>query len=90
MARDDRGRADGPSGQPPGPSVPSESDAPTALKWKFWQLVVVFNVALLASSIGVMLIGFRGRFRTGGASLLGGLVLFGIGWYRYRAIRRNA
>lgn len=89
VARDDQ-RRDGSAGHRPGPSVPSESDAPTELKWQFWRLVVIFNLALLASSLGAMLIGFRGQLLTGGVSLLGGLVLFGVGWYRYRAVRRNA
>ncbi|MDY6817659.1 MAG: hypothetical protein SVG88_03275 [Halobacteriales archaeon] len=90
MASDDRRRSNGGSDRRPGPSVPSEADAPTELKWEFWRLVVVFNVALLATAIGVMLIGFRGQLGTGGASLIGGLALFGVGLYRYRTVRRNA
>lgn len=77
-----------------GPDVPEAPD-PTegdvdidpATHRLFWGLVVVFNAALLAVSLGLMFAGFEGRYALGGQLVLAGLVLGGYGYYRYRQFR---
>lgn len=66
------------------PEVPDGSDAPTGLRRRFWTLVATFNVALLAVSLGLMFVAFRGRWQYGGAAVVLGLVLFGFGYRRYQ------
>jgi hypothetical protein len=75
-----------------GPDVPeapkprdmSEVDVDPDLANRFWALVAVFNLALLAVSVGVMFIGFRGNWELGGQLTVAGLLLFALGYYRYR------
>lgn len=75
-----------------GPEVPEAPEAPDmtevdvdpGLQNRFWALVGVFNLALLAVSLGVMFVGFRGNWELGGQLTVGGLLLFGFGYYRYR------
>lgn len=72
-----------------GPDIPeapdlSEVEASSEVRYRFWALVMVFNVALLATSIGVMFIGFQGEWALGGQLTLAGLALFAFGYYRYR------
>lgn len=56
----------------------------------FWSAVVLANVAVGASSLGLMLIGFRGQWTVGGALVLVG-ILAGIRTYRtYREFRDGA
>ncbi|MFC4449535.1 DUF7322 domain-containing protein [Halorussus aquaticus] len=69
---------------PPQVSVPSEEDAPTAVKKEFWSLVLLFNVALFGMSLGIMLVGFEGRWEFGGAIFAVGAFAFARGWYGYR------
>ncbi|WP_336345875.1 DUF7322 domain-containing protein [Halalkalicoccus ordinarius] len=52
----------------------------------FWKLVLLFNVGLLAASLGAMLLVFEGRLRLGGGLLAAGLLALGRGVYRYRRI----
>ncbi|MUV61812.1 hypothetical protein GJ634_14440 [Halobacterium sp. CBA1126] len=66
------------------PEIPDGSDAPAGLRRRFWTLVVTFNVALLAVSIGAMFVGFRGRWRYGGLAVVLGLALFAFGYWRYQ------
>lgn len=68
------------------PSAPSAGDAPAELQRAFWALVVVFNVALLAGSLGAMLLAFRGDLSLGGSLLVLGLGLGFYGWRRYRTV----
>jgi len=71
-----------------GPEVPEAPDPPegaansdvTAL---FWKLVLVFNAALLALSVGPMLAYFEGRVDLGLRIFAVGAVLFGYGTVRY-------
>ena len=56
----------------------------------FWGLVVLFNVAIVAVSLGVMLIAFGVDETLGLQVLLGGLVLSVYGVYRYRDARNQA
>lgn len=72
-----------------GPDIPeapdlTEVEASSEVRQRFWALVAVFNVALLATSIGVMFIGFQGEWTLGGQLTLAGLVLLAFGYYRYR------
>lgn len=64
--------------------VPDESDADPQLQRRFWLLVLVFNVALLAASVGAMLAAFRGQYDTGGSLLAAGAILAAYGSYKYR------
>jgi hypothetical protein len=66
-----------------GASVDSE------LAKQFWSLVLLFNVALFAASLGLMLVGFERRWTVGGGLLAVGIVAFVRGWYRYRSVRKD-
>ena len=68
----------------PSVDVPDESDANPTLQRKFWLLVLVFNVALMAVSVGAMLAVFRGQYDTGTSLVAAGLVLSAYGFYKYR------
>lgn len=74
-----------------GPDVPeapdltaAAEDADPAVQNLFWGLVVLFNVAILALSVGAMLILFGTDPTLGVQVLLVGLVLAVYGGYRYR------
>lgn len=64
----------------------TRNDADPELKKRFWSLVLLFNVALFGTSFGLMLVGFEGRWRLGGAFFLVGLVAFVRGWRGYRRV----
>jgi hypothetical protein len=66
---------------------PSENDVSPGLLRRFWALVAVFNVALLATALGLMIAVFDGKLALGGQLFLAGLVAFGFGLYRYRTAR---
>ena len=55
----------------------------------FWKLVVVFNVALLALSLGPMFAYFRGDTDLGLQLTAAGLILFAYGYFRYRKFLRE-
>lgn len=57
-----------------------------AVKREFWVLVAVFNTALLALAVGVLLLAFTGR--TGAGFVLAGLGA-GLGGYGLRRYRRR-
>lgn len=59
------------------------SDVPTELLTAFWSLVVLFNVGLLATSLGAMLVWFRGDLTYGGGLLAVGLLALAHGSYKY-------
>ena len=73
----------------PSVDVPDGSDADPQLQRQFWLLVLVFNVALLAFSVGLMLVVFRGRMDDGLTGVAAGVVLFVYGYYRYRQVTRK-
>mgnify|MGYP006274358907 FL=1 len=73
----------------PSIDIPDESAASTELKRKFWSLVLVFNVALGALSIGAMLVGFQGDWDVGGSLLAAGAILSVYGFYKYRVYSRK-
>lgn len=78
---------------PPIPEAPdpTETDAEIdpGTHRLFWALVVVFNLALLALSLGVMIAAFDGKYELGGQVFLVGAVLFGYGYFRYRRFERE-
>jgi hypothetical protein len=77
-----------------GPDVPEAPNPPDGtgdneVAALFWKLVVVFNVALLALSLGPMLAYFEGRVEFGLQVFLAGVILFGYGTFRYVQFRRD-
>ena len=68
----------------PSPSSPADVDAPAELQRKFWVLVLAFNGALLAGSLGGLYVIFRNDWYLGGRLLAAGLVCFTYGAYRLR------
>lgn len=77
-----------PSVDVPTPPRPG-GDAPPALRRGFWTTVLVFDVALLATSVGAMMLAF-GVERPLGAGLLAvGLLSLFRGYRKYRALDRR-
>ena len=77
-----------------GPDVPEAPSPPDGEGYSdvqslFWKLVVVFNVALLALSLGPMFAYFEGRVEFGLRIFLVGVVLFAYGTFRYVQFRRE-
>ena len=75
-----------------GPDIPeapdmTEVEASSEVQYRFWTLVMVFNIALLVTSLGVMFVAFQGALELGGQLTLAGLLLFAFGYYRYRQTR---
>lgn len=71
------------------PDVPDEGQADPELFRTFWTLVATINLGVLAVSLGLMLVGFRGRWTVGGAAFLLGVGVLAWSWYRYRAYRNG-
>ncbi|WP_227376537.1 DUF7322 domain-containing protein [Haladaptatus halobius] len=67
----------------------SQVDADSELQKEFWVQVLLFNVALFALSLGLMLIGFERRWTVGGGLIVVGLVAFARGYRRYRAVQKD-
>ncbi|MFB6135860.1 MAG: hypothetical protein ABEJ04_03795 [Halobacteriaceae archaeon] len=65
------------------------ADAPKRLRLRFWLLVVTFDVALLATSVGAMLVAFEGRWGEGAPLFAVGVAAFAVGYYRYRRWRKG-
>lgn len=77
-----------------GPSAPEAPRPPdgagnSEVTGLFWKLVVVFNIALLALSLGPMLAYFEGQVDLGLRVFLVGVVAFGYGTYRYVRFRQE-
>ncbi|MFC7069289.1 DUF7322 domain-containing protein [Halobaculum lipolyticum] len=73
----------------PADSLPDSDSVDPAIQRSFWAAVLYANVALMGVSLGLMLIGFRGDLRWGGAALVVGL-LAGVRVYQtYRAFKRR-
>lgn len=70
------------------PTVPdvSKNDVPQELRKQFWTLVMLFNIALLGMSLGVMLVGFERRWTAGGAFFAVGALAFVRGWRGYKRV----
>ncbi|MFC6732133.1 hypothetical protein ACFQH3_10085 [Haladaptatus sp. GCM10025707] len=79
-----------------GPKIPQVqmpktdmSDVPDDVFRTFWSLVLTFNIALFALSLGAMLMYFRGQFQTGGAVFALGVVSLVYGVAKYRAFQNR-
>lgn len=64
-------------------------DAPTDLLSAFWTLVVLFNVGVLAASVGALFLIFEGRTYLGGGLLAVGLLALARGSYKYWTLDVN-
>lgn len=73
----------------PDAPTPSSGDYQSDAAGLFVRLVVVFNVALLALSVGPMLAYFEGQVDLGLRIFLAGVVLFGYGTVRYVRFERE-
>ena len=71
------------------PEAPSPEDADPQLQMRFWSLVVVFNIALLALSVGAMFVVFEENVELGGQLFLGGVIVGAYGLYRYRTTKEK-
>ncbi len=60
-----------------------DGDVPEGAPTAFWALVLVFNLALLSSSIGVMLLVFEQAWGWGGLALVVGAVGWAVGFAGY-------
>ncbi|MEF8775198.1 MAG: hypothetical protein V5A43_01685 [Haloarculaceae archaeon] len=78
---------------PPIPEAPDPTETDVEIdpdtQALFWWLVLVFNAALLALSLGVMVAAFDGKWKLGGQIFAVGAVLFGYGYLRYRRFERE-
>jgi hypothetical protein len=84
---DDTPEPDPIEGSGPGPEIPTldsldDAENPAEIRL-FYKLVVVFNVALLALSVGPMLVYFEGNWQLGSRVFAVGAVIFAYGAYRY-------
>jgi hypothetical protein len=68
----------------PSPTSTADIEASGELQRKFWILVLAFNGALLAGSLGALYVIFRNDWYLGGRLLAAGLVCFLYGVYRLR------
>ncbi|QLH84505.1 DUF7322 domain-containing protein [Halosimplex pelagicum] len=66
-----------------------DADVDPELRRTFWRLVVVFDVALLALSLGPMFVYFRGDWETGGPLFALGAISFAYGVLTYRRYRAD-
>lgn len=76
-----------------GPEIPEAPDltdreVDPVVEGTFWTLVVVFNIGLIAVSVGVMFVIFQAEFVLGGQITLAGAVILGYGFYRYRSAKQ--
>ncbi|WP_323192019.1 hypothetical protein [Halostella sp. PRR32] len=66
------------------PSVDSEyEDVPSDLLWWFWILVILANACVLAFSLGIMFVAFRGNWNFGGRLILAGGLIAVLAWRVY-------
>jgi len=80
---------DVPEAPDPTPDIPDPSDAPESLRREFWVQVLLFNLGLLAVSLGLMLVVFDRSFLVGGVVVLVGVAALLFGYQRYRAFTRQ-
>lgn len=70
-------------------TVADNDDVDPRIRTHFWLVVAVFDVALLAIAVGLTLIFLDGNRWLGDKALVGGLLLFAYGVYRYRVARAD-
>jgi hypothetical protein len=76
----------------PGPGAPSPPDpdqADRTVRGLFWVLVLVFNVAVAALAIGLMMIAFQGWWDRGLQVTLVGVLAMAYGLFRYYRFREE-
>jgi hypothetical protein len=66
-----------------------DPDVPQDLFVTFWGLVVTLNLALFATSLGLMLAYFRGQLRLGGGLFVLGVLALAYSYYKYRRYRNR-
>lgn len=71
---------------PEAPKAPdySNRDVPKDVQRDFWGAVILLNIAIGGVSLGLMLIGFQGRWLFGGTLLAVGLFSGARAWRLYR------
>lgn len=67
----------------------ADADVPGRLRARFWVVVAVVNVGVLAAALGAMLVAFRGDWGRGGPLLLVGGLLLARAYQRVRAFERE-
>jgi hypothetical protein len=77
----------GPLGEDP--AADPSPDVPGELRGVFWLLVALLNLSIGAFAVGLMLVGFRGQWQTGGALVLVGTAGVALAYVRYRTARRK-
>ena len=84
----------------PATAVPDDDDAEdddgggsvdlsSPVQRKFWFLVVVFNLAVLAAALGLLFLYFRGMFVLGGGLAVVGFAGLAYGFATYRRVQRE-
>lgn len=69
--------------EPPDPT-PDADDVHPRIKFHFWRVLLVFNVAILGLSLGPILVFLDGNRSLGVPLFVGGVVLFAYGVVRFR------
>lgn len=67
-----------------GVDIPDESEADPELFREFWSLVATINLGLFATSLGLLLVAFRGQWTVGGGVFLLGAASLAWAWWRYQ------
>lgn len=75
--------------EPDIPEAPAPENADAKLQARFWSLVVIFNITILAVSIGGLFILFRENLELGVQLLFAGLLIGAYGLYRYRTTKES-
>lgn len=72
------------------PTAPDLSDADVSgeVSQTFWATVIMVKIGLLATSLGLMLIGFRGQYRLGGTVFAIGVLALLFAYRHYRNYRK--
>lgn len=68
---------------------PAGTAPPPELRWEFWLLVGLLNIALLAAALGVLVLVFWPRPALGLGLLVLGLGAGVYAWRRYLRVRAN-
>lgn len=63
---------------------PSQGDVPAELFRAFWATVVMVNIGLFGTSLGLMFIAFRGQYRLGGGTFAIGVLALLFAYRHYR------
>lgn len=69
--------------------LPDASEVDPAFQRAFWGLVLTINIGLFVLVLGLLLVGFRGQYREGGAAAALGVLVLLYAVHNYRAIRRE-